>query len=350
MRGLVPTGPPVWICGDCHLGNLGPVANVKGQVEIAIRDFDQTVIGNPAHDLIRLALSLATAARTSDLSGVTTAHALEQMLVGYHEGLSHPHQAFQIPKPLRLILKEATKREWRHLTKDRFQKKELSIPLGKRFWPLWRKEKEEIARLFHTRQVQHLITSLKGRRTTARIRVVDAAYWVKGCSSLGRLRYAVLVRVRDKHKRSRDWCIIDIKEATKAVAPRADRALPSNPAARVVEGASRISPFLGERMLAATFLTRPVFLRELMPQDLKLELDQLTRNEITSVARYLAAILGKAHGRQMETKARAKWWRAISRHRSRRFAAPSWLWKSVVELMANHEKAYLEHCQKCVVI
>src|SRR4051812_49305438 len=52
MRGLVPTGPPVWICGDCHLGNLGPVANVKGQVEIAIRDFDQTVIGNPAHDLI----------------------------------------------------------------------------------------------------------------------------------------------------------------------------------------------------------------------------------------------------------------------------------------------------------
>jgi len=26
----MPEGPPVWICGDCHVGNLGPVANVKG--------------------------------------------------------------------------------------------------------------------------------------------------------------------------------------------------------------------------------------------------------------------------------------------------------------------------------
>src|SRR5580700_9214121 len=50
----VPDGPPVWVCGDCHVGNLGPVADVEGRIEIAIRDLDQTVIGNPAHDLIRL--------------------------------------------------------------------------------------------------------------------------------------------------------------------------------------------------------------------------------------------------------------------------------------------------------
>ena len=69
----LPQGPPIWICGDCHVGNLGPVANADGKVEIEIRDLDQTVIGNPAHDLIRLGLSLATAARGSDLPGVTTA-------------------------------------------------------------------------------------------------------------------------------------------------------------------------------------------------------------------------------------------------------------------------------------
>jgi uncharacterized protein (DUF2252 family) len=80
---LLPEGPPVWICGDCHLGNLGPVANAKGKVKIAIRDLDQTVIGNPAHDLIRLGLSLATAIRGSDLPGVTTALMLEQMVEGY---------------------------------------------------------------------------------------------------------------------------------------------------------------------------------------------------------------------------------------------------------------------------
>jgi uncharacterized protein (DUF2252 family) len=41
----VPKGPPVWICGDCHVGNLGPVANADGQIEVQIRDLDQTVIG-----------------------------------------------------------------------------------------------------------------------------------------------------------------------------------------------------------------------------------------------------------------------------------------------------------------
>jgi uncharacterized protein (DUF2252 family) len=68
---LIPEGPPIWICGDCHVGNLGPVADSEGNVTIQIRDLDQTVIGNPAHDLIRLGLSLATAARGSDLPGVT---------------------------------------------------------------------------------------------------------------------------------------------------------------------------------------------------------------------------------------------------------------------------------------
>jgi hypothetical protein len=26
-RPELPEGPPVWICGDCHVGNLGPVAS-----------------------------------------------------------------------------------------------------------------------------------------------------------------------------------------------------------------------------------------------------------------------------------------------------------------------------------
>jgi uncharacterized protein (DUF2252 family) len=42
---------------------------------------------NPAHDIIRLALSLATASRGSDLPGVTTAHILEQVIEGYQAAL-----------------------------------------------------------------------------------------------------------------------------------------------------------------------------------------------------------------------------------------------------------------------
>jgi hypothetical protein len=85
--GKVPTGPPIWICGDGHVGNLGQLADAKGRVAIQIRDLDQTVIGNPAHDLIRLGLSLASAARGSDLPGVTTAWILEELIAGYETAL-----------------------------------------------------------------------------------------------------------------------------------------------------------------------------------------------------------------------------------------------------------------------
>jgi uncharacterized protein (DUF2252 family) len=78
----VPLGPPVWICGDCHVGNLGPLADTDGQIDIQIRDLDQSIIGNPAHDLIRLGLSLAMAARGSDLPGIITAKMIEQLTEG----------------------------------------------------------------------------------------------------------------------------------------------------------------------------------------------------------------------------------------------------------------------------
>jgi uncharacterized protein (DUF2252 family) len=29
-----PAGPPVWVCGDCCVGDLGPVANLDGKVRI----------------------------------------------------------------------------------------------------------------------------------------------------------------------------------------------------------------------------------------------------------------------------------------------------------------------------
>src|ERR1700733_5960816 len=66
-RVKLPDGPPVWICGDCHVGNLGPLADTKGRVRVQIRDLDQTVIGNPAHDLVRLRLFLGSAGRGADL-------------------------------------------------------------------------------------------------------------------------------------------------------------------------------------------------------------------------------------------------------------------------------------------
>jgi uncharacterized protein (DUF2252 family) len=346
----LPQGPPIWICGDCHLGNLGPVANADGKVEIEIRDLDQTVIGNPAHDLIRLGLSLATAARGSDLPGGTTALMMEQMVLGYQSALvsgqtKKPAKNSKELQPIEKVLNQSMNRKWRHLAQERIEDVKPTIPLGERFWALDKNEKTEIAKLFETEEVRKLITSFKHRDDDAKIRVLDAAYWMKGCSSLGRLRYAVLLGVGPK--KDKEFCLVDIKEAVRAAAPAAKNAdMPKDFAKRVVTGASRLSPFLGERMLAAKFLSRSVVLRELMPQDLKLEMDRLTREEAVAAAGFLAGVVGKAHARQMDAATRKHWAAQLTRNRSKDLNAPNWMWNSIVELIASHETAYLEHCRR----
>lgn len=62
--------------------------------------------------------------------------------------------------------------------------------------------------------------------------------------------------------------------------------MPRDYVKRVVEGARKLSPFLGQRMLAGHFSGTPALLRELLPQDLKLEMDQLTREEAIEAARF----------------------------------------------------------------
>jgi uncharacterized protein (DUF2252 family) len=345
----VPQGPPIWICGDCHVGNLGPLADIDGQIDIEIRDLDQTVIGNPAHDLIRLGLSLATAARGSDLPGITTAKMIEQMIEGYEEALADkdPDLRSRRPECVRVVMRQAVARTWDHLAKERLEDTSPTIPLGRRFWPISQDERREIERIFATEDVRLLVTALRSRKDDAGVEVLDAAYWMKGCSSLGRLRFAVLLGVGKSHTREGGLCLMDVKEAVQAAAPRHSEAtIPPDHAMRVVEGARHLSPPLGDRMLAATFLDRAVFMRELLPEDLKLEVDKISREEAMKAARYLAMVVGKAHARQMDVVMRAKWRDELGRNRAVNLEAPSWLWASIVELVASHEGAYLEHCRK----
>jgi uncharacterized protein (DUF2252 family) len=348
-RSKVPHGPPIWICGDCHVGNLGPLADAKGRVAVQIRDLDQTVIGNPAHDLIRLGLSLASAVRGSDLPGVVTARVLEALTAGYETALSGKFGKLDDrshrPKPIQALLNTSVRRRWRHLADERLETVRPAIPLGPRFWTLSAKERDALKTLFAEEPAHVFIANLKARAKEEPIELLDAAYWIKGCSSLGRLRYAVLLRV-GKGRKSR-LCLIDVKEAVTAAAPRTPRAnMPRDNAVRVVTGAQALSPHLGERMLAARLLGKGVVLRELMPQDIKIEIDRLTPEEAMTMARYLAGVVGRAHGRQMEPATRKAWLATLKQAKSESLDAPSWLWASVVDLLGVHEAAYLDHCRR----
>jgi uncharacterized protein (DUF2252 family) len=345
-RGTLPEGPPVWICGDCHAGNLGPVAGVDGRIAIQIRDLDQTVIGNPAHDIIRLALSLATASRGSDLPGVTTARILEKVIEGYRAALRQDADTIDdAPDSVQIVMRQSIARSWKNLAKERLRDQKPTIPLGPKFWPLSRSEQDNIGQLFETPSLHHLATSLRSREDDAPVEVLDSAYWMKGCSSLGLLRFAVLLAIGKGKKR--DLALMDVKEAALAAAPRyAGEKMPKDNAEHVVEGARHLSPHLGSRMVAGYLAKRSVFIRELLPQDLKIEIERLTTEQAMKAASFMAGVVGKAHARQMEKSTRERWTRELERRRSKTLDAPNWLWSSVVSLVGKHEVAYLEHCRR----
>ena len=100
--------------------------------------------------------------------------------------------------------------------------------------------------------------------------------------------------------------------------------MPRDNAKRVVEGARNLSPFLGERMLAARFLDKSVVIRELLPQEMKLEMERLTQEEAIAAAHFLAAVVGKAHARQMGASIRREWRRDLNLCRTKTLDAPSW--------------------------
>ncbi|ELW81338.1 MULTISPECIES: DUF2252 family protein [Acinetobacter] len=347
----IPQGPAIWICGDCHTGNLGPVANAEGKIDIEIRDLDQTVIGNPANDLIRLGLSLATAVRSSDLPGVVTAQMIEALYAGYIYALERSGRTsdqLQRPALVHSVMEKAVKRSWKRLAKERLEDVKPQITLGKRFWPLLKKEQLEIHNVFAQPDIEDLVKMIGQRDASAQLKVIDSAYWVKGCSSLGLLRYIVLMDSSNHIVRDgKGLCLMDLKEATTALAPRYSNApMPKDNAMRIVEGARHLSPYLGERMRATKFLERSIFIRELLPQDLKLEIEGMNQTGARDLAFYLAFVVGRAHVRQMDDSTRNSWLKELQRNQSKTIDAPFWLWRSIVELISVHEAGYLDHCRR----
>ena len=264
--------------------------------------------------------------------------------------LDHAETDLPEPQVVRTVRKRAAGRHWKHLAAERIDGPDPDLPYGRRFWKLASDERGAIDTLFEQDDVRARALEIAGVGRKAALRVLDAAFWKKGCSSLGNLRYAVLLGIADKSG-PEVLGLIDIKEAVAPLAPIGKAtAMPKDFAQRVVAGAVALAPNLGERMIATTLFTRPVVLRELKPQDLKLEVAQFSGKEAVRAAAYLAFVVGRAHARQMDALQRAAWHAKFIRNPDERIDAPSWLWRAVVDLAGTHESGYLEHCRKFAAI
>jgi len=297
---------------------------------------------------MRLALSLATAARSSDLPGVVTAKIMEALVEEYAREFGtrdrpSPPQPLSISRPMQ----EAKRRSWRHLADECVDGETHAFPIGKQFWPVSREEREAIDLLFESEERRALATRLGYRKDGTGVKVLDCAYWRKDaarsgatvtrfCSTSAARRRAAATFACSTSRRQPGRSRRDTTtRGCRAITPSAWSWAPCN-----------LSPFLGERMAHARVLERPVFVREHLPKDLKLELERVDTQEAIEVARYLARIVGRSHARQLARAERKAWQAELRRNRSKGIDAPSWLWAAVVDLVAVHERAYLDHCRR----
>lgn len=344
----LPEAPTVWICGDCHAGNLGPIADDAGRVSIQLRDFDEATQAHPAWDICRLALSMTVLARGSDIPGIATVHMLESLFDGYASAFADdpPEGPKKLPVLLRLEVRKAHRKSWKTLAKERTAGHTLRLPLGKAFWPLTDTEQQGLKELFARTELVDLASQLRRRDNDATVVLQDAAYWRKGCSSLGRLRFAALLDVDQQVSAGEDMCLMDVKEAHASCVPTNEGGrVPADHGLRVVTAARALSPALGERMRCAHMLGTPVFVRELMPQDMKLDVKRLNPEQAKRMALHLGCVVGRAHARQLSQGERRAWQRELLRSQKKASHAPAWLWQGTMAALSDLDASYIEHCR-----
>ncbi len=353
QRRALPSGPAIWISGDCHAENFGAVSDARGEGDLEMNDLDEATVGEPAHDLLRLALSLSMAARAAGRNGLDTAAMLDAMTRGY-DGLLRQREkgeALVVDEPsarLRKLERHAAARSRSELLDGRCPEVggRRAFPMGPRYWPLSQAERRAVEALVGSAEVSALVTTLAGIDRHEALEIVDLAFRVAGTGSLGAFRVAALVSVGEQGKKhhDQDLRLLDVKEAQPTQAPRVAGAhVPKDDAERVVHGARALSPPIGGRLLAATLEGMPVVVRELLPQEDKVSVDGLEHDEACAVARHLGGILGRAHARQLDVHD-AKGWRASFGDERDVGAPPRWLWSALVPIVGRHEAAYLEHC------
>lgn len=351
----IPGGLPIWISGDCHGENLGAVGNMHGSATLDLNDLDETCVGWAAHDLVRLALDMTVAARSyEELRGVETVGIVAAVLDGYCDVLSRcspgrPVALGEAPPQLRKLIRHTAEQTRTDLLDRRVPRGadgKRRFAFGPRYFPLAEHERATIDALIDREEVRMLVASLGDEDPDVEVEVLDAAFRVAGTGSLGCWRAAALVRIGGgKKEGDQRLRLVDIKEALPSHAIRHPKGkTPTDDAERVVSGARALVPMFGERMLAATVLNRHVVVRELLPQDRKVNLDLLKQGEAAPIAKHLGAVVGRAHARQLTPDQATAWSSKLLPKGTCDGHPPEWLWETLIELVGIHEEAYLRHC------
>ena len=328
-------GPPGagWIAGDLHLENFGafrPDADFDDGESTAfdLNDFDDCTIGPQRYDVLRLSTSLLLAARELGCDGPRALSLCEGMLTAYAK---HARANVAMPSPppsIAALVKTASNRTGEALLQARTSvaKGERRFVRGERYLELDADVRRAVPKAFED-YVRSLGKSVRPK--SSHCAVVDAAFRVAGTGSLGALRVAVLVSGKGCN-----W-VFDMKEERE---PSSSRLV----APPLLDGAKRVLAGLRACLsspprLAGTslLLGAPMVVRRLAPQEDKLDLSMVAPAELPALARYLGALVGRAHKRGTTTASKRAW----KQDELERIV------DQAVRLAGIHEGAYLALCR-----
>jgi uncharacterized protein (DUF2252 family) len=307
-----------WLVGDLHLENfgayrLGPAKRKHDDDEVTfdLNDFDDALVGPWRFDVLRLVTSLILGGRELGASGARALDLAHRLLDAYVASAFHDAPLPRAPDCVARLVERVTTRTRAELLDARTEETKHGERRfardGARYYDLPASIAERAPGAF-ARYAAALTDA--PRLDEGALDVLDVAWRVAGCGSLGGLRVAVLVR--GKGGADGAW-IFDMKEegmpsaAASRMVRRPAKALRAEPAARVCAG-FRASVPRAPRWIGTTWLgDRSMFVRRLAPQEDKLDLETLRDVDLDPLASYLGALTGRAHARGATKTPRDPW-------------------------------------------
>lgn len=263
--------PPVWVCGDLHLENMGSYKGDNRLVYFDLNDFDEGALAPASWELVRLLTSVHMAAGSLHLSDAQADHLCRDFLDTYAAELRSGKARWverdmatgmvgDLLQGLRGRLRPPFL-DSRTIRKGKLRSLRID---GRRALPVTDKQREKVVAL---------IDSMASREDTPRFyRVLDVARRIAGTGSLGVDRFAILV----EGKGSPDGnYLLDLKQARpSSLVPHLDVRQPAwrTDAERVVAVQARMQAISPAFFRAVDMGRKSYVLRGLQPSEDRLAL------------------------------------------------------------------------------
>jgi uncharacterized protein (DUF2252 family) len=209
--------PRAWICGDLHLENFGSYRAANRMVYFDVNDFDEAVLAPATWEVVRTISSIYIAFEALGIEHKKSERMARQFLKSYSNTLAGGKPGFIDPRIANGIvgdfLKSAAKKKYKDLLEKKTGKSERisSINLDHpKHYEITKKDKKELMAA-----IQEWIRT--HNESPYNYKVMDAVFRIAGTGSVGLMRYAFLLKSKNKKEK---YLLIDMKEVRKSsVAP-----------------------------------------------------------------------------------------------------------------------------------